>query len=213
MTINERFDQIIGTLFKGNKSAFANAIGVTPSVVDNIVGKRQGKPSFDVVEKVSALAEINIDWLITGKGDMLKSSKGIKPTKDGTGIPLIPVEAMAGCFTGSQTILLQECDHYVVPAFKNADFLIYVRGDSMQPRYFSGDMVACKMLSPTDLFFQWGKVYVLDTDQGALIKKVEQGTDDETITLVSENEKYKPFQIPRRAVYHIAIVMGLIRTE
>lgn len=213
MTINERFDQIIGTLFKGNKSAFANAIGVTPSVVDNIVGKRQGKPSFDVVEKVSTLAEINIDWLITGKGDMLKSSKGIKPTKDGTGIPLIPVEAMAGCFTGSQTILLQECDHYVVPAFKNADFLIYVRGDSMQPRYFSGDMVACKMLSPTDLFFQWGKVYVLDTDQGALIKKVEQGTDDETITLVSENENYKPFQIPRRAVYHIAIVMGLIRTE
>lgn len=213
MTINERFDQIIGTLFKGNKSAFANAIGVTPSVVDNIVGKRQGKPSFDVVEKVSALAEINIDWLITGKGDMLKSSKGIKPTKDGTGIPLIPVEAMAGCFTGSQTILLQECDHYVVPAFKNADFLIYVRGDSMQPRYFSGDMVACKMLSPTDLFFQWGKVYVLDTDQGALIKKVEQGTDDETITLVSENENYKPFQIPHRAVYHIAIVMGLIRTE
>lgn len=213
MTINERFDQIIGTLFKGNKSAFANAIGVTPSVVDNIVGKRQGKPSFDVVEKVSALAEINIDWLITGKGDMLKSSKGIKPTKDGTGIPLIPVEAMAGCFTGSQTILLQECDHYVVPAFKNADFLIYVRGDSMQPRYFSGDMVACKMLSPTDLFFQWGKVYVLDTDQGALIKKVEQGTDDETITLVSENENYKPFQIPRRAVYHIAIVMGLIHTE
>ena len=213
MTINERFDQIIGTLFKGNKSAFANAIGVTPSVVDNIVGKRQGKPSFDVVEKVSALAEINIDWLITGKGDMLKSSKGIKPTKDGTGIPLIPVEAMAGCFTGSQTILLQECDHYVVPAFKNADFLIYVRGDSMQPRYFSGDMVACKMLSPTDLFFQWGKVYVLDTDQGAHIKKVEQGTDDETITLVSENENYKPFQIPRRAVYHIAIVMGLIRTE
>lgn len=213
MTINERFDQIIGTLFKGNKSAFANAIGVTPSVVDNIVGKRQGKPSFDVVEKVSALAEINIGWLITGKGDMLKSSKGIKPTKDGTGIPLIPVEAMAGCFTGSQTILLQECDHYVVPAFKNADFLIYVRGDSMQPRYFSGDMVACKMLSPTDLFFQWGKVYVLDTDQGALIKKVEQGTDDETITLVSENENYKPFLIPRRAVYHIAIVMGLIRTE
>lgn len=144
---------------------------------------------------------------------MLKSLKGIKTTKDGTGIPLIPVEAMAGCFTGSQTVLLQECDHYVVPAFKNADFLIYVRGDSMQPRYYSGDMVACKMLPPTDLFFQWGKVYVLDTDQGALIKKVEQGTDDETITLVSENENYKPFQIPRRAVYHIAIVMGLIRTE
>lgn len=72
MSINERFSQIITALFNGNKSAFASAIGVTPSVVDNIVGKRQGKPSFDVVEKVSALAEMNINWLITGKGDMLK---------------------------------------------------------------------------------------------------------------------------------------------
>lgn len=69
MTINERFDMIITDLYGGNKSAFASAIGVTPSVIDNIVGKRQGKPSFDVVEKVSALAEVNIQWLITGKGE------------------------------------------------------------------------------------------------------------------------------------------------
>ena len=117
MSINERFSQIITALFNGNKSAFASAIGVTPSVVDNIVGKRQGKPSFDVVEKVSALAEININWLITGKGDMLKGSGVVvEPSKDGTGIPLIPVEAMAGYFAGEQTVLLQECDRYVVPS-------------------------------------------------------------------------------------------------
>lgn len=213
MGINERFNQIIGTLFKGNKSAFANAIGVTPSVVDNIVGKRQGKPSFDVVAKVSALAEVDLDWLITGKGEMLKKKQPLQLSEDGTGIPLIPVEAMAGCFTGSQTVLLQECERYVVPAFKNADFLIRVSGDSMVPRYFSGDMVACKMLSLADIFFQWGKVYVLDTDQGALIKKVERGSSSDTITLVSENQAYQPFELLIRQVYHIAIVMGLIRTE
>lgn len=72
MSINERFSQIITALFSSNKSAFASAIGVTPSVVDNLVGKRHGKPSFDVVEKVSALAEININWLLTGEGEMLK---------------------------------------------------------------------------------------------------------------------------------------------
>ena len=214
MSINERFSQMISALYKGNKSAFASAIGVTPSVVDNIVGKRQGKPSFEVVEKVSALAELNIDWLITGKGNMLKEEEpAIIPSNDGSGIPLIPVEAMAGCFTGSQTVLMQECDRYVVPAFKNADFLIRVSGDSMTPRYFSGDLVACKMLSLSDIFFQWGKVYVIDTEQGALIKKVEQGSTPNTITIVSENKEYKPFELPRTAIYHIAIVMGLIRTE
>ena len=194
-------------------AAFEKSIGMSNASFGKCL-KKGGAIGTDKLENIlSAYPDISPNWLLTGNGTMLRNSTELTPTKDGTGIPLIPVEAMAGCFTGSQTVLLQECDHYVVPAFKNADFLIYVRGDSMQPRYYSGDMVACKMLSPTDLFFQWGKVYVLDTDQGALIKKVEQGTDDETITLVSENENYKPFQIPRRAVYHIAIVMGLIRTE
>lgn len=194
-------------------AAFEKSIGMSNASFGKCL-KKGGAIGTDKLENIlSVYPDISPNWLLTGNGDMLRNTTELTPTKDGTGIPLIPVEAMAGCFTGSQTVLLQECDHYVVPAFKNADFLIYVRGDSMQPRYYSGDMVACKMLSPTDLFFQWGKVYVLDTDQGALIKKVEQGTDDETITLVSENENYKQFQIPRRAVYHIAIVMGLIRTE
>ena len=194
-------------------AAFEKSIGMSNASFGKCL-KKGGAIGTDKLENIlSVYPDISPNWLLTGNGDMLRNTTELTPTKDGTGIPLIPVEAMAGCFTGSQTVLLQECDHYVVPAFKNADFLIYVRGDSMQPRYYSGDMVACKMLPPTDLFFQWGKVYVLDTDQGALIKKVEQGTDDETITLVSENENYKPFQIPRRAVYHIAIVMGLIRTE
>ena len=147
-------------------------------------------------------------------GDMLKGSGVVvEPSKDGTGIPLIPVEAMAGYFAGEQTVLLQECDRYVVPAFRDADFLIYVRGDSMQPRYFSGDMVACKKLSLCDIFFQWGKVYVVDTNQGALIKKVMRGTSDDTITLVSENTKYEPFEISRQGIYNIALVMGAIHVE
>lgn len=194
-------------------AAFEKSIGMSNASFGKCL-KKGGAIGTDKLENIlSVYSDISPNWLLTGKGDMLRNTTELTPTKDGTGIPLIPVEAMAGCFTGSKTILLQECDRYVVPAFKNADFLIYVRGDSMQPRYYSGDMVACKMLSPTDLFFQWGKVYVLDTDQGALIKKVEQGTDDETITLVSENENYKPFLLPCRSVYHIAIVMGLIRTE
>lgn len=152
-------------------AAFEKSIGMSNASFGKCL-KKGGAIGTDKLENIlSVYPDISPNWLLTGNGTMLRNSTELTPTKDGTGIPLIPVEAMAGCFTGSQTVLLQECDHYVVPAFKNADFLIYVRGDSMQPRYFSGDMVACKMLSPTDLFFQWGKVYVLDTDQGALIKR------------------------------------------
>ena len=91
MSINDRFGKIIRTLYGGNKSAFANAIGVAPSVVENIVGKRQGKPSFDVVEKVCAITEVNTTWLITGRGDAFdfrpeEDKEKIADTSSSTGI-------------------------------------------------------------------------------------------------------------------------------
>lgn len=210
-TIHERIKYLVATLAGGKNTTFAQKLGVSEA---NIRGYMKNVvPKADVLEKIVTSYDVNARWLLTGIGEMTKENNNIKLSEDGTGIPLIPVEAMAGCFTGSQTVLLQECERYVVPAFKNADFLIRVSGDSMVPRYFSGDMVACKMLSLADIFFQWGKVYVLDTDQGALIKKVERGSSNDTITLVSENQAYQPFELLIRQVYHIAIVMGLIRTE
>lgn len=210
-TIHERIKYLVTTLAGGKNTTFAQKLGVSEA---NIRGYMKNVvPKADVLEKIVTSYDVNARWLLTGIGEMTKENNSIKLSEDGTGIPLIPVEAMAGCFTGSQTVLLQECERYVVPAFKNADFLIRVSGDSMVPRYFSGDMVACKMLSLADIFFQWGKVYVLDTDQGALIKKVERGSSSDTITLVSENQAYQPFELLIRQVYHIAIVMGLIRTE
>lgn len=209
----ERIKQYID--FKGiTIAAFEKSIGMSNASFGKCL-KRGGAIGTDKLENILTIyPDISPDWLLTGMGDMLKGSGVVvEPSKDGTGIPLIPVEAMAGYFAGEQTVLLQECDRYVVPAFRDADFLIYVRGDSMQPRYFSGDMVACKKLSLCDIFFQWGKVYVVDTNQGALIKKVMRGTSDDTITLVSENTKYEPFEISRQGIYNIALVMGAIHVE
>lgn len=211
--ILERIKQYID--YKGiSIAAFEKSIGMSNASFGKCL-KKGGAIGTDKLENIlTVYSEISPNWLITGNGEMLKGSNvALEPSKDGVGIPLIPVEAMAGFFAGEQTVLLQECDRYVVPAFRNADFLIYVRGDSMQPRYFSGDMVACKKLSLTDIFFQWGKVYVVDTDQGALIKKVMRGTSDESITLVSENTEYEPFEISRQGIYNIALVMGVIRAE
>lgn len=163
---------------------------------------------------IDTFSDVNAQWLLSGEGEMLKNNSDLIPTStNGIGIPLVPIDAWAGLFKGEQTITLAECDHFIVPAFKNADFLIPVRGDSMVPRYYSGDLVACKHLPLSDIFFQWGKVYVLDTNQGALIKEVRQGSSDHTIKLVSENPKYEPFEIPRECIYNIAIVQGLIRSE
>ncbi len=245
MTINERFETIIQVLFQGNKRAFAKAVGISPTVVENVVGARKGKPSYDVLEKVCANANISAEWLLFGTGkekamDMFNIRKNLTlsaapkdspeemtsvftkeeehiahqaPSDSKEGIPLIPLSAMAGAFTGDTTVMEYECERYIIPAFKGADFLIQVKGDSMQPTYRSGDLVACQRVPLDDMFFQWNKTYVLDTKQGPLIKRVRRGSDNDHVLIVSDNTEYDSFQLAKSQFYGVALVLGLVRLE
>lgn len=83
----------------------------------------------------------------------------------------------------------------------------------MVPKYNSGDLVACKKLVVSDIFFQWNKVYVLDTEQGALIKRVKKSVKESHIQLVSDNASYDPFDLHLSKIYAVALVVGVIRLE
>ena len=70
--INERMMELINEVSKGNKRAFSKLVGVTPTVIENIVGTRKGKPGYELLEKIAfAIENINLDWLLTGRGTML----------------------------------------------------------------------------------------------------------------------------------------------
>lgn len=184
---------------------------------------------------------LSLEWLITGKGDMekpnmqdslynesiIKSIRFSDETKNTEnlihslnepsthyGIPLIPIDAMAGFGTGGVQVMDYDTQKYIVPEFTelNVDFMIRVKGSSMYPKYNSGDLVACKKLVLSDIFFQWNKVYVLDTDQGALIKRIKKGSDDH-ILIVSDNPSYEPYELHLSKIHAIAIVLGVIRLE
>ena len=134
---------------------------------------------------------------------------------DNAGIPLIPIDAMAGFGTGAVQVMHYDTSKYIVPEFSelNVDFMIRVKGSSMVPKYNSGDLVACKKLVITDIFFQWNKVYVLDTEQGALIKRVKKGSRDNYILLISDNKNYDPFELHLSKIFAVALVVGVIRLE
>lgn len=78
MDINERFEAIIKVLFNGNKRAFAKAVGISPTVVENVVGARKGKPSYDVLVKVCANANISAEWLLLGGSDLVADMFNIR---------------------------------------------------------------------------------------------------------------------------------------
>lgn len=74
--INKRIQELIDVVTKGNKRAFSSMVGVSPTVIENIVGSRQGKPGFDLLEKIAySIENIDLDWLITGRGSMLKEKQ------------------------------------------------------------------------------------------------------------------------------------------
>lgn len=199
----------------GNKSQFANMLGVSAQTISAWVARK----TFDAELIYAKCSDVSAKWLLTGQGDMLRSDAdaqvqvaAAEPTAVG-GIPLIPIEAMAGVLSGnSMQVMERECEHYNIPMFKGAEFLIRISGDSMQPKYYSGDIVACKRL-PLDTFFQWNRVYVVDSEQGVIIKRVRRGSDDRHIVFVSDNTAYEPFELPLEKIYSIALVVGVVRAE
>jgi phage repressor protein C with HTH and peptisase S24 domain len=226
MTINERFNRLIKELYNGNKSAFANSVGLTPSVVENIVGKRQGNPSFDVITKVSSITQINIEWLITGKGTMIKS----EDSEEAKALPMIAaqketylkpvplVSATAAAGFGSESFCIHSEDvkeYYYIPKFRffNVDFMIEVSGKSMFPKFNNGDVVACTIVNNKD-FLQWNKYYVIATrDQGILVKRLMPGADEYHLKAISDNVEYPPFEIPIEEITGIALVVGSVCLE
>ena len=175
---------------------------------------------------LSVFPELSKVWLLTGEGEMLRTGAPAEasvsedapppqliPAPPGKGLPLIPLPAMAGFLKGAADIDPNEIEWYFVPAFRDCQFLIRVKGESMSPRYLSGDIVACREVQDTGTFFQWGKTYVLDTDQGVVIKRVRPSEKENHILCVSDNPEYDPFDVPIVGIYHLAIVRGLIREE
>lgn len=164
---------------------------------------------------------IDLTWLLTGKGEMFKAEQETsspadtyKPAMPPKGIPLIPMEAIAGFpAIDNEGMNFSNCEHYYIPEFesKGADFLIRVSGDSMKPIYNSGDVIACRKIQDI-VFFQWGNIYVMDTSQGVLVKYIEEcEKSDDFIMCRSENRDFKPFALPKSDIRSLSTIIGMIR--
>ena len=214
-----KISDILSTIIENegiSTRSFEQQIGCSNGVISRCISKGTDISSLLVSKIIEVFPKYNSHWIMTGRGYMLNSDSTIplaeKSTNLSEGIPLLPIHAVAGFLSGEQTVLEFECERYVIPTFKGSDFLMPVKGDSMVPKYFSGDIIACKRL-PIDTFFQWNKPYVIDTDQGALVKLVMKGSTKETLMITSENDKYPPFELSVKHIYGIAIVIGVIRLE
>lgn len=193
-----------------SQAKFAERVGVSRNYVNSMVDNI----TQNTVEKIqAAYPDLNIDWLTKGQGEMLRTPTAADKQKK---LPLIPFEAIAGYLSIDNVgVRFEDCEQYVIPEFeqRGAEFIIRVSGSSMYPKYSNGDLLGCKRVNDI-LFFQWGKIYVLDTSQGTLVKRVYEHENDDFVMLVSDNKAvYPPFAIPKSDIRSLSIVVGVVRLE
>lgn len=127
------------------------------------------------------------------------------------GLPVIPVEAMAGTLVEFfASVKNYDCERMISP-IKGAEYAIKIFGDSMSPEYPSGSVCLIKQVNERQ-FIEWGKVYVLDTDNGAVIKKVRRTDKENVVECVSINPNYQPFTIDTTYIhgwYRVLMVMSI----
>lgn len=190
-----------------------------------------GAIGTDKLENIlSVYPDLSTEWLLTGKGKMIKTSNSSKEIieagkqvilpyniiKECKPIPLVLEKVAAGF--GSTDFCIQETDvkdYYVIPKFRhfNVDFMIEVSGDSMIPYFYPGDIIACSILHDRN-FIQWNRVHVIATrEQGLLVKRIMPGDSADNYTAVSDNKDYPPFKIPLCDITGVALVVGSVSLE
>ncbi len=159
--------------------------------------------------------ELNLEWLLTGIGSMLKGKLGQVKAKEyiqqeevnniasepnmqtynfksdyfnlnNQLIPLYEIEAAAGLNTlFSNQTDQSPIDYISVPNAPKCDGALFVRGDSMYPIMKSGDIVCYKQIKDTQNNIRFGEIYLLYIDDG----------DDEYLTIkyVQTSERGKRF--------------------
>lgn len=72
--VDSRIQKIIDIYCDGSKSEFAQKVGISNSVISNIMGTRKSFPSFEVLEKIiKTFPQLNCEWLLMGTGQMNKN--------------------------------------------------------------------------------------------------------------------------------------------
>lgn len=176
------------------------------------IGRRLAE---DVIEHY----QINELWLATGKGNMYidKEAEVEVLVAEGNameGVPFININ-LSDHAAGEFNLLREKPEYYVnFRPFNDCDAYLPIYGDSMYPKYASGEIIAVREV-PNKEIIQWGEAYLIITDEVAnnitTVKLLFEHPKESKIVLRASNPNYKGDTIlDRNAIKRLFIVKGKI---
>ena len=190
--LNELWITLLANGTVSNKKELSEKLGIAYSTITNAFSNDEKSLSLNMLRKMEQLLQ--------------ESDPHREVISKVTQVPLLPIEARGGSLGEySEGVLPYQCELIQSP-IKGAQFAIQVAGDSMSPDYPSGCHVFIKKIDES-IFIEWGKVFVLDTANGIVIKQVHPTPDENVIECVSLNPKYAPFHVRKEHIYGWYIVL------
>lgn len=230
--IQERLYQFINYL-DISVSQFEQNIGVGNAFVSS-TNSRMKNSSKNLIS--SRYPELNIDWLIKGKGKMLNTENVQNTSKtiyDNAEIVSdseinkrnrIPFYDDVATIGGTNA-MVANLDYsnqtkYIDTGdwFNDATSAIRHYGDSMV-EYPSGSILALKRVHDISLLV-WGRNYCIETTEFRITKRLQDGGEDFILAYSSNTETYpdgtlihSPIKIPKCSIRHIDLILGCVTKE
>lgn len=215
-TVQERIKLIAEKFFRGNITAMAKSTFISRTTINSIIGEKEVSPGYEVIRKIVDNPSLNInpDWLITGKGDMLKSTISLAVNYECKGSPYYDVDFIGGfdMVLNNQTITPEyyiDFDPYNKPGVMWCN----ITGHSMEPAINHGDIIAIKEVQDWQSYISFGEIYaIVTTNQMRTVKKIRKGNTTERYRLVPINTKdYDEQEIEKTKISKVFEVLGCMK--
>ena len=206
--LNDAFNYLRYSGLISTQKDLSDVLGSSPSNISKALkGDERVLTDNFLVRFSEAFSDISSHWLLTGEGEMLRGNEaegviaaGQKSEDEVSLVPLLPIAAQGGSLNDFVVSVKENDCERVVSPIRGADFAMPVAGDSMAPEYPAGSQIFIKKINER-AFIDWGKVYVLDTCNGSVIKRVFPSDDTGKVKCVSINPEYPPFEVSYEDIY------------
>ncbi|MCZ4242929.1 LexA family transcriptional regulator [Pedobacter punctiformis] len=211
MTENQRLKTLIDILHFKTQKDFAEKIKIQQGSLSDILREKNGMGISNAIkDKLNLILGVNIEWLEKGIGEPIIKESIISKPKEG--VPYYDIS-----LSDTDKFLLEEDRaEYLVnyQPFNDCTAYLPVYGDSMYPKYASGEIIAVKEITNHEIL-QWGEAYIIMTDAKTnnlrSIKLLFEHQNKQKIILRSSNPDYKgDIIVDRDNIIALYIIKGKI---
>ena len=200
---------------KIGQNNFEKKVGLSIGFINKCTGNMQMSSLYKIE---AAYPELNMEWLKTGKGEMLNKSAAVESEQKEAYrlVPLKNLDAVGGMSKGNESSI--DDPQYTVGMIpftdaKEGDICIPVTGDSMIPTCPPGSIVLLRKVEMWRDYFGYGSIFVLILNDGRrILKEVNKCVENpsENVLCVSHNKNVPDEPLPKSLIIGVWKVIKIL---